>query len=140
MPAAEAGSACSTPRRPIVVSLPADATLKVDGITTKATLGLRTFATPVLPAGQNFHYTLTAEIVRDGQNADHDAAGHGSRRADEPGRNAGDGVRPGRGHEVNPRTRRSGGFHPELCLPVVPLSESLRAICPRALFVCRSAL
>jgi uncharacterized protein (TIGR03000 family) len=51
----------------LVVSLPADATLKVDGHATQATSDLRTFATPVLPAGQEFHYTLTAAIVRDGQ-------------------------------------------------------------------------
>ncbi|HEX4589004.1 MAG TPA: TIGR03000 domain-containing protein [Gemmataceae bacterium] len=51
----------------IVVSLPADATLKVDGAPTKATSDLRAFATPVLPIGQVYHYTLTAAIVRDGQ-------------------------------------------------------------------------
>src|SRR5436853_31073 len=44
----------------IVVSLPADATLKVDGVATKATSDVRTFATPILPIGQSFHYTLTA--------------------------------------------------------------------------------
>jgi uncharacterized protein (TIGR03000 family) len=51
----------------IVVSLPADAVLKVDGMTTKTTSQLRSFSTPQLPYGQAFHYTLTAEIVRDGQ-------------------------------------------------------------------------
>jgi uncharacterized protein (TIGR03000 family) len=51
----------------IVVSLPADATLKVDGVTTRATSQMRTFSTPELPYGESFHYTLTAEIVRDGQ-------------------------------------------------------------------------
>jgi uncharacterized protein (TIGR03000 family) len=51
----------------MVVNLPADATLKVDGHSTQATSDLRTFATPVLPVGQDFHYTLTAAIVRDGK-------------------------------------------------------------------------
>jgi uncharacterized protein (TIGR03000 family) len=51
----------------VVVSLPADATLKVDGNSTQSTTDLRTFSTPVLPIGQSFHYTLTAEVVRDGQ-------------------------------------------------------------------------
>jgi uncharacterized protein (TIGR03000 family) len=51
----------------IVVSLPADATLKMDGNSTQSTSELRTFATPVLPIGQSFHYTLTASVVRDGQ-------------------------------------------------------------------------
>jgi len=51
----------------IVVSLPADATLKVDGMATKATSAVRTFATPTLDVGQSYHYTLTAEVVRDGK-------------------------------------------------------------------------
>jgi uncharacterized protein (TIGR03000 family) len=51
----------------VVVSLPADATLKVDGVATQSTTELRTFATPVLPIGQAYHYTLTAAVVRDGQ-------------------------------------------------------------------------
>jgi uncharacterized protein (TIGR03000 family) len=51
----------------IVVNLPADAVLKVDGARTRSTTALRTFATPVLPFGQDYHYTLTAEVVRDGK-------------------------------------------------------------------------
>jgi uncharacterized protein (TIGR03000 family) len=51
----------------VVVSLPADATLTVDGVATQSTTELRTFATPVLPVGQAYHYTLTAAVVRDGQ-------------------------------------------------------------------------
>jgi uncharacterized protein (TIGR03000 family) len=60
------GTMLSAPAN-VVVSLPADATLKVDGNATQATSELRTFSTPVLPIGQAFHYTLTAAIVRDGQ-------------------------------------------------------------------------
>jgi uncharacterized protein (TIGR03000 family) len=51
----------------IVVSLPADATLKVDGNLTRATSELRRFATPALAVGETYHYTLTAAVVRDGQ-------------------------------------------------------------------------
>jgi uncharacterized protein (TIGR03000 family) len=51
----------------IVVSLPANATLKVDGAATRSTSATRVFATPALPAGQDYYYTLTAEVVRDGQ-------------------------------------------------------------------------
>lgn len=51
----------------LVVSLPADATLKINGVATTQISGVRQFATPTLTAGQNFYYTLTAEVVRDGQ-------------------------------------------------------------------------
>lgn len=51
----------------LVVSLPADATLKVDGTATKATDAVRTFSTPALTPGQSYFYTLTAEVVRDGK-------------------------------------------------------------------------
>src|SRR5262245_26656198 len=51
----------------IVVSLPEGATLMVDGAATRSTAAVRTFSTPTLNAGKNYFYTLTAEIVRDGQ-------------------------------------------------------------------------
>ena len=51
----------------LVVNLPADATLKIDGTATKATSTVRQFTTPVLARGESYNYTLTAEIVRDGQ-------------------------------------------------------------------------
>ncbi len=51
----------------IVVELPADATLKVDGEATTSTSGTRVLVSPELPAGQVFHYTLTAEVVREGK-------------------------------------------------------------------------
>jgi uncharacterized protein (TIGR03000 family) len=44
------------------VTLPADATLKVDGYTTRSTSGTRTFVTPPLEPGKVYHYTLTAEL------------------------------------------------------------------------------
>lgn len=49
----------------IVVELPADATLKVDGEATAS--GVRVLVSPELPAGKEFHYTLTARVVRDGK-------------------------------------------------------------------------
>lgn len=51
----------------ILVNLPADARLSVDGNTTTSTSESRTFNTPVLPVGEQFQYTLRAEIVRDGR-------------------------------------------------------------------------
>jgi uncharacterized protein (TIGR03000 family) len=49
----------------IVVSLPADATLTIDDTATRSTSAVRVFTSPMLPVGQDFHYTLKAEYVRD---------------------------------------------------------------------------
>jgi uncharacterized protein (TIGR03000 family) len=51
----------------IVVSLPADAKLTFDGEATTSTSDQRVFVSPVLPAGQEYHYTLQAEVVVDGK-------------------------------------------------------------------------
>jgi uncharacterized protein (TIGR03000 family) len=51
----------------ITISLPADAVLWIDDRLTASTSAQRQFITPALPAGKDFHYTLKAEIVRDGQ-------------------------------------------------------------------------
>jgi uncharacterized protein (TIGR03000 family) len=51
----------------ILVSLPADATLTVDGIKTVSTSAKRTFVSPVLQHGKTYSYSLTAEVVRDGK-------------------------------------------------------------------------
>lgn len=51
----------------IVVTLPADAKLAFDGVATTSTAEVRSFATPVLAAGVNHSYTLSAEIVKNGQ-------------------------------------------------------------------------
>lgn len=50
----------------ILVNLPANAKLLVDGTATSQTSATRLFVTPALPEGE-FTYTLTAEIMRDGQ-------------------------------------------------------------------------
>lgn len=51
----------------IVVSLPADARLIVDGNTTKSTTDRRTLVTPALQFGSTYIYDMTAEIVREGR-------------------------------------------------------------------------
>lgn len=51
----------------IVVSLPADATLRVDDYTTTSKSATRVFVSPTLEAGKEFSYTLTGEIQRDGK-------------------------------------------------------------------------
>jgi uncharacterized protein (TIGR03000 family) len=54
-------------RARVTVRLPADARLLVDGTPCPLTSGERTFLTPPLEAGRGYYYTLTAEVVRDGQ-------------------------------------------------------------------------
>jgi uncharacterized protein (TIGR03000 family) len=51
----------------IIVSLPADAKLLIDGAATTSTSALRTLESPALQAGMDHHYTLTAELVQDGK-------------------------------------------------------------------------
>jgi len=51
----------------IVLSLPADAKVAIDGAATSSTSATRTFVTPELIPAKEFVYVLSAEIVRDGQ-------------------------------------------------------------------------
>jgi uncharacterized protein (TIGR03000 family) len=51
----------------VIVSLPAEATLKVDDHLTTSTSATRVFVSPNLNVGQEFSYTLTGEIVREGK-------------------------------------------------------------------------
>lgn len=51
----------------IVVTLPVDAKLTIDGNTTTSTSARRVFTSPALEQGQEYVYTLRAEILRDGQ-------------------------------------------------------------------------
>ncbi|MCS6851654.1 MAG: TIGR03000 domain-containing protein [Gemmataceae bacterium] len=51
----------------IVVSLPADATLTIDGSPTKSTDATRVFTTPALDPNGSYTYTFQAQVVRDGQ-------------------------------------------------------------------------
>jgi uncharacterized protein (TIGR03000 family) len=67
MPAPKPGTGMLAAPATIVVSLPAEATLKFDDTATTAAGDPRTFASPELPFGQDYHYTLTATVNRDGQ-------------------------------------------------------------------------
>jgi uncharacterized protein (TIGR03000 family) len=51
----------------IVVSLPADARLTVDGEATSATSTERTFISPPLEPNKTYHYTLQAQVNRNGK-------------------------------------------------------------------------
>jgi uncharacterized protein (TIGR03000 family) len=51
----------------ILVSLPAEAKLTIDGAATQSTAATRVFASPELQPGNEYYYTLRAELVRDGQ-------------------------------------------------------------------------
>jgi uncharacterized protein (TIGR03000 family) len=51
----------------LVVHLPEDARLTVDGQATASTSGTRVFASPPLADGKDYCYTLRAEVTRDGE-------------------------------------------------------------------------
>jgi len=51
----------------LLVSLPADAKLFIDGNATVSTSSQRSFVSPTLEQGKDYHYTLRAEVVRNGQ-------------------------------------------------------------------------
>ncbi|HTU90350.1 MAG TPA: TIGR03000 domain-containing protein [Gemmataceae bacterium] len=51
----------------ILVQLPAEAKLLIDNEATTSTGGSRVFQSPTLNPGKEYHYTLTAEIVRNGK-------------------------------------------------------------------------
>lgn len=66
------GGVCSMPvagqsYAMVVVDLPAEARLTIDGQATTSTSGQRTFQTPELEDGKSFHYTLRAEVNRGGR-------------------------------------------------------------------------
>jgi uncharacterized protein (TIGR03000 family) len=51
----------------LVVNLPADARLLIDGQATRSESAHRVFETPALETGKEFYYTLQAQVVRDGK-------------------------------------------------------------------------
>ena len=64
----EGGEQVSLPNSAtLVVSVPADAKLAVDGYLTASTSAVRTLTSPVLENGKEYVYTLKAEVVRDGK-------------------------------------------------------------------------
>jgi len=54
----------------LIVELPADAKLYIDGQSTQATSARREFISPPLDAKQSYFYNLKAELVRDGKTYD----------------------------------------------------------------------
>jgi uncharacterized protein (TIGR03000 family) len=54
-------------RATIIVNLPADAKLTIDGQATTSTSGTRRFSSPALEPGKEYFYTLKAEVVADGK-------------------------------------------------------------------------
>ncbi len=65
--AGQVSTVASTAPATIVVNLPADAKLTVDGAATQSQTARRRFVTPALPTGRTFNYTMQAEVVRDGK-------------------------------------------------------------------------
>jgi uncharacterized protein (TIGR03000 family) len=51
----------------VVVQLPADARMWVDGVPGDLTSGTRSFQTPALDRGRDYSYTIRAEATRDGR-------------------------------------------------------------------------
>jgi uncharacterized protein (TIGR03000 family) len=51
----------------IILSVPADAKLTIDGVATSSTSATRSFVTPELTGAKEYVYTFNAEITRDGQ-------------------------------------------------------------------------
>lgn len=70
-----AGGVCAMPQAvgvyhasaTVIVDLPADAQLTVDGHQTVSTSAQRMFYTPGLESGETYSYTLRAQVTRDGQ-------------------------------------------------------------------------
>jgi len=60
------GKARST-QATVVVNLPTDAKMSIDSYVSDLTSGTRTFVTPELIPEQDYYYTITAEVVRDGR-------------------------------------------------------------------------
>jgi uncharacterized protein (TIGR03000 family) len=65
-PPKSVGSESAAPAT-VVVTLPADAKLRVDDQTTRSTSDRRIFTSPPLDNGKEYYYTLKAEINRDGK-------------------------------------------------------------------------
>jgi uncharacterized protein (TIGR03000 family) len=51
----------------LVVSLPEGATLKIDDFVSRSTATTRRFVSPPLEPGQEYHYDVTADLMRDGK-------------------------------------------------------------------------
>jgi uncharacterized protein (TIGR03000 family) len=67
MPSGDKKTGLDPAEATIVVTLPEDARLSVDGTDTTSTSGVRLLVSPTLEPGRDFHYTLRAEVTRDGK-------------------------------------------------------------------------
>ncbi len=63
-------AATSTSQATVVVQVPADAQLYVDGYRVKQTSSTRTFITPDLEPGTRYYYTVKAQVMRDGKSVE----------------------------------------------------------------------
>jgi uncharacterized protein (TIGR03000 family) len=54
-------------RARLIVEVPADARLYIDGQQMKTTSATRSFTTPTLEPGQLYYYEVKAEVIRDGK-------------------------------------------------------------------------
>jgi uncharacterized protein (TIGR03000 family) len=61
------GEVRSDTQATLVVSLPEGATLKIDDYVSRATGTVRQFVSPPLEPGRDYHYDITAEVMRDGK-------------------------------------------------------------------------
>jgi uncharacterized protein (TIGR03000 family) len=61
------GTGVAPTRARLIVELPADAKLYIDGQAMKTTSALRSFNTPELEPGQLYYYEVKAEVLRDGK-------------------------------------------------------------------------
>jgi uncharacterized protein (TIGR03000 family) len=66
-PVPNPGAGVNQVRSTLVVELPEDATLFVDGMRMKSVSAKRVFSTPPLQQGQTYYYDLKAEFEREGQ-------------------------------------------------------------------------
>jgi uncharacterized protein (TIGR03000 family) len=67
-PAAPVVAATEKSPARLIVKLPADAKLTIDGEATKSTTSERVFLTPPLTPGKSYSYTLQATVVVEGKN------------------------------------------------------------------------
>ena len=51
----------------LIVTIPADARLRIDGEATTSTTSQRVFVSPALNFGREYHYTLEAEFQKNGK-------------------------------------------------------------------------
>jgi uncharacterized protein (TIGR03000 family) len=61
------GTMISPTRARLIVEVPADAKLFIDGHPMKTTAAVRAFNTPELEPGQLYYYEVKAEVMRDGK-------------------------------------------------------------------------